>query len=37
MEFINEWLLQFGSMLSVEEPSELKKKREDLLKKMLNQ
>jgi predicted DNA-binding transcriptional regulator YafY len=37
MEFINEWLLQFGSMLSVEEPSELKRKREDLLKKMLNQ
>ncbi len=37
MEFINEWLLQFGSMLTVEEPSELKRKREDLLKKMLNQ
>ena len=37
MEFINEWSLQFGSMLTVEEPSELKKKREDLLKKMLNQ
>jgi predicted DNA-binding transcriptional regulator YafY len=37
MEFINEWLLQFGPMLTVEEPSELKKKREDLLKKMLNQ
>lgn len=37
MEFINEWLLQFGSMLTIEEPSELKRKREDLLKKMLNQ
>jgi len=37
MGFINEWLLQFGSMLTVEEPSELKRKREDLLKEMLNQ
>ncbi len=34
-DFINEWLLQFGSSLKVEGPAELKLKREALLKKML--
>ncbi len=34
-DFINEWLLQFGSSLNVEGPAELKLKREALLKKML--
>ncbi|MEX0722056.1 MAG: YafY family protein [Balneolaceae bacterium] len=35
LEFINEWLLQFGNQIKVEEPEELIKKRETLLKKML--
>jgi predicted DNA-binding transcriptional regulator YafY len=34
--FINEWLLQFGNSLKVEEPTELIKKRKELLKKMLS-
>lgn len=37
INFINEWLLQFGSMLTVEEPMELKNKREYLLREMINQ
>lgn len=37
LEFINEWLLQFGSSLKVEAPEELKTKREVLLKKMLGE
>ncbi|MEQ9309768.1 MAG: YafY family protein [Balneolaceae bacterium] len=35
LDFLNEWLLQFGTSLEVLEPDELKKKREQLLKKML--
>ncbi|MCG8373825.1 MAG: WYL domain-containing protein, partial [Balneolales bacterium] len=35
LEFINEWLLQFGASLTVIAPDELKTKREKLLKEML--
>ena len=37
IDFINEWLLQFGSSLKVESPRELRERRAELLKKMLNQ
>lgn len=36
LEFLNEWLLQFGNSLEVLRPEELKEKREALLKKMLD-
>lgn len=35
LDYINEWLLQFGDKITIESPSELKKKRTELLKKML--
>lgn len=35
LDFINEWLLQFGNSLIVEEPEELISKRRELLKEML--
>jgi len=35
LDFINEWLLQFGASLNVEAPDELKEKRTDLLSRML--
>jgi predicted DNA-binding transcriptional regulator YafY len=35
--YINEWLLQFGSSVSVLSPDELKEKRKSVLKKMLGQ
>ncbi|GAB5410504.1 MAG: hypothetical protein BalsKO_28690 [Balneolaceae bacterium] len=35
LEFLNEWLLQFGNSVEVLMPEELKEKREALLKKML--
>ncbi|MEX0608724.1 MAG: YafY family protein [Balneolaceae bacterium] len=35
LEFINEWLLQFGSKIKVEEPEDLIQKRTALLKQML--
>lgn len=35
LEFINEWLLQFGASLKIEGPEELKSKRKELLGKML--
>lgn len=37
LEFLNEWLLQFGTSVKIESPKELLKKRESLLKKMLGQ
>lgn len=37
LDFINEWLLQFGSSLSVVAPEELKRKRKFLLEQMLSQ
>lgn len=36
LDFINQWLLQFGAELKVEAPEELKKMRSTLLKKMLD-
>lgn len=36
LDFINQWLLQFGAELKVEAPKELKKMRSTLLKKMLD-
>ncbi len=36
LDFINEWLLQFGDALKVEAPEELKSKRKELLQKMLS-
>lgn len=36
LDFINQWLLQFGDELRVEAPQELVEKRTALLKKMLN-
>lgn len=35
LSFINEWLLQFGNKLKIEEPKELVEKREELLHQML--
>tara|TARA_R110000868_G_scaffold306734_1_gene568035 strand:+ start:63815 stop:64750 length:936 start_codon:yes stop_codon:yes gene_type:complete len=35
LDFLNEWLLQFGNSLKVIEPRELKIKRENLLREML--
>lgn len=35
LDFLNEWLLQFGTKIEIIFPSELKEKRETLLKKML--
>lgn len=37
LDFINEWLLQFGNKIRIEGPEELIKKRRSLLKEMLNQ
>lgn len=37
LDYINEWLLQFGSSVSVHSPDELKEKRKSVLKKMLGQ
>ena len=37
LEFINEWLLQFGTSVSVISPHELKEQRSALLKKMIEQ
>lgn len=37
LDFINEWLLQFGDKVKVESPEELVQKRNRLLKKMMNQ
>lgn len=36
LDYINKWLLQFGDKVKIDEPKELIKKRETLLKKMLN-
>jgi len=36
LDYINEWLLQFGDKIKITEPEELIKKREVLLKKMLS-
>ncbi|MCC5908107.1 MAG: WYL domain-containing protein, partial [Balneolaceae bacterium] len=36
LDYLNEWLLQFGDKVKVAGPDELKKKREILLRKMLN-
>lgn len=36
LDYLNEWLLQFGDKVKVAGPDELKKKREVLLRKMLN-
>jgi predicted DNA-binding transcriptional regulator YafY len=36
LDYLNEWLLQFGNHVSVVSPDELKKKRKDLLKTMLD-
>lgn len=36
LDFMNEWLLQFGSSLKVEAPKELSAKRKELLQKMLD-
>ena len=35
LEFLNEWLLQFGTKVEIESPEELKEKREALLREML--
>lgn len=35
LDFINEWLLQFGSKIKIEQPNELIKKRKVLLREML--
>lgn len=35
MDYINEWLLQFGQSVTVEAPDELKEKRKSVLEKML--
>lgn len=35
LDFINQWLLQFGNKVKIESPEELVKKRKDLLRKML--
>jgi len=35
LEFINEWLLQFGNKIKIEEPAELIEMRNELLQKML--
>lgn len=37
LDFINEWLLQFGNKIKIEGPEELIEKRKSLLKEMLNQ
>ncbi|MBD3617168.1 MAG: YafY family transcriptional regulator [Gracilimonas sp.] len=37
LDYINEWLLQFGNKIKIEEPRELIEKRKELLKKMLSQ
>lgn len=37
LDYINEWLLQFGNKIKIEEPKELIEKRKELLKKMLSQ
>jgi len=37
LDFINQWLLQFGDKIEVEGPKELVQKRNSLLKKMMNQ
>ncbi len=36
LDYLNEWLLQFGNHVSVVSPDELKKKRKDLLNTMLD-
>lgn len=36
LDYINEWLLQFGNSVTVEAPDELKKKRSVLLKEMIS-
>ena len=35
LDFLNEWLLQFGNNVEIEEPKNLKVKREGLLREML--
>lgn len=37
LDYINEWLLQFGNSVTVEAPDELKEKRKSVLGKMLGQ
>lgn len=37
LDYINEWLLQFGQSVTVEAPDELKEKRKSVLEKMLGQ
>ncbi len=37
LDFLNEWLLQFGTGIKIESPKELKEKRVALLKKMFEQ
>lgn len=37
LDFLNEWLLQFGNAVEIEEPKSLKEKRRALLEKMLKQ
>ncbi|MFV1884091.1 MAG: helix-turn-helix transcriptional regulator [Balneola sp.] len=37
LDFLNEWLLQFGTAIEIESPKELEEKRDVLLKKMLSQ
>jgi len=37
MDYINEWLLQFGDKVEIHSPKELKEKRKSILQKMLGQ
>jgi len=37
LDYLNDWLLQFGNNVKVISPENLKKKREKTLKKMLNE
>ncbi len=37
LDYINEWLLQFGDKVEIISPKKLKEKRKDLLKKMMDQ
>lgn len=37
LDFLNEWLLQFGNAIEIEGPESLRKKRKALLEEMLNQ
>ncbi|MTI87347.1 MAG: YafY family transcriptional regulator [Balneolaceae bacterium] len=36
LDYVNQWLLQFGNSVKVEEPKELIQKRKELLKKMMD-